>query len=186
MMSGPSDVDVVVEEEEDVGSGGGADVGEALVGVGEDGAAFDVGAGASGIDEVGDGVGFSDVSDGGGGGGTAVEEGDGAGAGTVDEVGWAWAEVCGEEEAELGGAGAGGGEVGLGAEEMAEELGATGSGAAEVAGTSGAVLGCAEAMTVVKDVMMTTGGICKDCDGTDPAGVFVVDTTGTWAGLEVG
>lgn len=68
---------------------------------------------------------------------------------------------------------------------MADELGATGSGAAEVTGTSGAALGWEEAMTVVKDVMMTTGGICRDSDGAAPAGVLVVDATGTWAGLEV-
>lgn len=50
-----------------------------------------------------------------------------------------------------------------------------------VTGTSGTSLGPGVGTTVVKDVMMTTGGICRDSDGDAWAGEFVADGTGSWA-----
>jgi hypothetical protein len=67
-------------------------------------------------------------------------------------------------------------------DDTAAELGTTGSGDVDVmTGTSGASLGSGVGITVVKDVMMTTGGTCRDSDGEAWTGKFVLDGTGSWA-----
>ena len=72
------------------------------------------------------------------------------------------------------------------ADDVAAELGATGAGAAEEAGTSGEGLGvgAGDGMTVVNDVTIITGGICNDADGETLAGVLDGDVMDSSAKLD--
>lgn len=181
MMRGPSDVVEDEDGEEGVGSGAGGGSSDDADGV-VVGVASGVDAGASGEDGDGGGDGSCegsrvevvDVDGCAEGSGVGVVDGDGCAGGSTggveEEAGCADVELSGEGGEELlgaaGGVGAADAEVASDAEEAFEELGTTGSGTADVAGTWGASLGASVAMTVVNDVTITTGGTCKDSDGT--------------------
>jgi len=194
MISGPSEVD----DEEGIGNGD--EVEETLVGVVDADADADVedegaaGGGAIGVE------GFVEASGGGGDGDTEEGCAETAGGNPMDEDGATCAElsdmvdvvvdavddgatggddvgygVAGAEDGAAGGVGAGSTTLEDGlvyADDKAEELGATGAGAAEEVGTSGVGTSDGDGMTVVNDVTITTGGICNGADGETVARVL--------------
>jgi len=100
-----------------------------------------------------------------------------------DDVGYGVADA---EDGAAGGVGAGSATLEDGlvyADEEAEELGATGTGAAEEVGTSCVGTDDGNGMTVVNDVTITTGGICNGADGETTARVSDVEAIDS-AGLD--